>query len=164
MENQEEPNQLNNIIPFNLLDQIIFFQRILNMGRESENFSIMNIYKKIDSKELLTKENTFYNKIYTETKEIFHYLDESINNFHLLFDKNLKDFEDCLKYIESISIPNKCVCAGVIETIPGWRCNDCSKYGNTIYCNDCYLKSKHLHKNHKVYFLYSSNQRKKKIE
>ena len=156
MENQEEPNQMNNFIPFNLLEQILF-QRILNMGSESESFSIMKIFKKIDAKELLTQENTFYNKIYKETKEISLYLDESINNFHLLFDKNLKDFEDCLKYIESISIPNKCVCAGVIETIPGWRCSDCSKYGNSIYCNDCYLKSKHLHKNHKVYFLYSSS-------
>ena len=156
MQNPEEPNQMNNFIPVNIIEQLLF-QGILNMAKEPENSSIMNIFKEIDSKELLAKENILFNQIYAETKEISLYLNESINNFHLLFDKNLKDFEDCLKYIENISIPNKCVCAGVIETIPGWRCDDCSKYENSIYCNDCYLKSKHLHKNHKVYFLYSSS-------
>ena len=34
---------------------------------------------------------------------------------------------------------------------------ECSKYANTIYCNDCYLKSKHLHRNHTIQFLYSAN-------
>ena len=62
-----------------------------------------------------------------------------------------------LYYLEEKAIPNKFVCARVIDTIPGWRCEECSKYENAIYCNDCFKKSKHLHKEHKVYFLPNSS-------
>ena len=72
------------------------------------------------------------------------------------FLSKLNNFHDALNYLEKTAIPNKLVCAGVIETIPGWRCVECSKYENAIYCNDCFKKSKHLHKDHKVYFLPSS--------
>ena len=44
----------------------------------------------------------------------------------------------------------------MIETIPGWRCVECSTYENSIYCYDCYKASKDLHKNHKMLYLYSS--------
>jgi hypothetical protein len=118
---------------------------------DSEDF-----FKQIIVKDLLTKNNPLYHLIHLETKIINEYLNDSINHFHSLFNKNLKDFKDCLEYLEKIAIPNKCVCAGVIDTIPGWRCVDCSKYENAIYCNDCYIKSKDLHKNHKVLFLYNS--------
>ena len=137
-------------LQFNLND-------FLKAFKEKEPHNFMDIFKKISHNELIKKDNPLYNQIHTESKNISSFLDDSIKNFHLIFNKNLKDFEDCVKYIESISIPNKCVCAGVIDKIPGWRCDDCSKYENTLYCNDCYLKSKHLHKNHHVQFLYSSS-------
>ena len=114
-------------------------------------------FKDIQSNELLTKDNLFYNKIHNETKDIYLFLKTSIEKFHLLFEKEkLKNFDESLNFLEKISIPDKCVCAGAIDTIPGWRCVDCSNYENTIYCNDCYIKSKDLHKNHNVVFLYSS--------
>ena len=141
-----------NNIPFNLLNQL-FNMNNNEINTQPQINSIMNIFKEIDSKELLTKDNSFFNKIHAETKEISLYLLNSINKFHLLFGKDLKNFEDFLKYIESISIRNKCICAGVIDKISGWRCNECSKYENCIYCSDCYLKSKHLHKNHNVFYL-----------
>ena len=108
----------------------------------------------IKTNDLLTKNNPLYNLIHSETKSLSEYFNDSIKKFHSLFNKNLKDFKSCLEYLEKIAIPNKCVCAGVIDTIPGWRCVDCSKYENSMYCNDCYIKSKDLHKNHKVFFLY----------
>ena len=120
------------------------------------NKSIMDIFGKLDLKELSSKNNSFYNKLYSETNKMYSYLMESIKRFHNIFPNNLLNFEGALKYLEKISIPDKCVCAGLIDTIPGWRCVDCSKYENAIYCNNCYKKSKHLHKNHTVYFLYSS--------
>ena len=125
--------------------------------RKPQAFTIMDIFKKIAPSDILTKDNPLYNQIQLETRNIYLYLDESIKKFHLLLNSNLKDFDDCLRCIESISIPNKCVCAGSIDKIPGWRCVECSKYANTIYCNDCYLKSKHLHRNHTIQFLYSAN-------
>ena len=143
-------------IPFNILNQIL---NMNNIQREPQpqRYTIMNIFKEIDSKELLAKDNPFFNKIHSETKDISLYLFDSIKQFNLLIDKDLKNFEDSLKYLEKISIPNKCICAGVIEEISGWRCNDCSKYENCIYCNDCYLKSKDLHKDHNVFFLNDAN-------
>ena len=123
---------------------------------ERKKGNIMDLFGIIDNQQLSLKENSFYNKIYEETNYIYSYLMESIKGFHNIFQQNLLNFEEALNYLEKISIPDKCVCAGVIETIPGWRCVDCSKYENAIYCNDCYKKSKHLHKNHTVYFLYSS--------
>ena len=112
-------------------------------------------FKKIDNNSLSKKGNEFYNNIIKETQNIYLYLKESILNFHDIFQEDLHDFEDALKYLEKISIPNKCVCAAVIDIIPGWKCLDCSKDENSIYCNDCFKKSKHLHKNHKIYFLQS---------
>jgi hypothetical protein len=124
---------------------------------EMDEMKKTNLFEQIEEKELSSKDNPLYNKINNETKNIFLFLNESINKFHLLFNKNLKNFEDSIEYLEKISIPNKCVCAGVIDNIPGWRCNDCSKYENVLYCNDCYKKSKDLHKGHKIFFLIDSN-------
>ena len=134
---------------FHFVDYFTYF--ILN------NNSSQGYFNKIKTDDLLTKDNPLYNLIHSETKSFSEYFDDSIKKFHSLFNKNLKDFESCLEYLEKIAIPNKCVCAGVIDTIPGWRCVDCSKYENSIYCNDCYIKSKDLHKNHKVFFLFASS-------
>ena len=145
--------QFNNIFNINFLNQLM----LQNMQSDSQIEGIGDTFKKIETKELSNKDNLSFNYIHNETKDISEFFNDSINKFYLIFDKNFKDFEESLKYLEDIAIPNKCVCAGAIETIPGWRCDDCSKYGNTIYCNDCYIKSKNLHKNHKVFFLYSSS-------
>ena len=135
-----------------------FFNQFLQHERkEEENNDLLDIFRKIESKELSKKDNVLFNKIHEDTKEIFLYLDDVIKNqFHLLFPNNLKTFKDSINYLEKIAIPNKCVCAGVIETIPGWRCIECSKYENSIYCSDCYIRSKNQHKDHNVLFLFSS--------
>ena len=125
-------------------------------SQESNEYIFMDIFKGIKDINLSLKENILYNKIDTETKIIHSFLMESIKGFHKIFGNNLLSFEDALEYLEKISIPNKCVCAGVIDNIPGWRCVECSKFENAIYCSDCYKKSKHLHKGHKIYFLYAS--------
>jgi len=90
----------------------------------------------------------------THELKIYSYLEESLKKFPSLFEIDIKTFDGSLNYLEEISIPNKSACAGIIETCPGFHCIDCSKYENTIYCNDCFLKSKNLYKNHKVEFLY----------
>ena len=137
-----------------------FFNRLLfsqNSQIEPQDNNIMNKFKKINKEPLRKDNNLLCNKIYEETNNIYSYLMESIKGFHNIFQQNLLNFEESLQYLEKISIPNKCVCAGVISNIPGWRCVDCSKYENTIYCHNCYVKSKDLHKNHNVVFLYSSS-------
>jgi len=120
------------------------------------NFHIKkeNSFDKISEFELITKGNELYSQIYSSTKKIYSYFEDAIKKFPSLFETDIKTFDDSLTYLEKISIPNKSVCAGIIETIPGFHCIDCSKYKNTAYCSDCFLKSKNIHKNHKVEFLY----------
>ena len=114
-------------------------------------------FTNLTEEKLSQEEDEFNKKIYSETKNMNEYLMKSISNFQKIFTNNKStSFNDFLKYLEKRAIPNNCVCAGVIESIPGWRCVDCSTYENSIYCNDCYKNSKDLHKNHTMYFLYSS--------
>ena len=130
------------------------FSRLYGMMEETE--SSKDLFGKIKEGEVRTKNKELYSQINSSTIKISSYFDKALEKFPSLFENNLESFEDCVDYLENISIPNKCVCAGIIETIPGWRCVDCSKYENAIYCNDCYLNAKDWHKGHKVYYLYRS--------
>ena len=125
-----------------------------NSNYDSEIFSPLTEF------ELFFKEDDFNMKIYNENKKMQAYLTESLSKFKKIFFKNdiynLAKFSDVLNYLEQKSIKNECICAGVIDLIPGWKCADCSIYENSIYCSDCYKNSKDLHKNHTVYFLFSS--------
>ena len=124
---------------------------------ESQVNEELQAYEKKELENHQIKGNSFYEKIEKETKNLLLYLNESKHNFHKLFNiKDLTTFEDALKYLENTSNKNTCVCAKVINNYAAWRCEDCSQYDSAIYCNDCYKKSKHLHKNHKMLFLYSS--------
>ena len=113
-----------------------------------------NTFEKISEFEITTKGNELYSQINSLTKKISSYFEGAIQKFPSLFENNIKTFEESLNYLEEISIPNKSVCAGIIDTIPGFHCIDCSLHENTVYCSDCFIKSKNLHKNHKVEFLY----------
>ena len=101
--------------------------------------------------------NSLLKEIDKETKNLEKYFFQKIEEFPKIFpEKNLSSLEQTINYLESISIPSKCICAGIIGTIPGWRCVECSIYENSIYCSNCYFNSKEIHKNHKVEFLNSS--------
>ena len=119
-----------------------------------------DIFTPLDEAKLSFEEDDFNMKIYNENKKMQTYLNESLIKFKNIFFKNdinnFTSFSDVLNYLEKRSIKNECICAGVIDLIPGWKCADCSIYENSIYCSDCYKNSKDLHKNHKVYFLFSS--------
>ena len=114
---------------------------------------MLSFFKNINNEQLLLKNNSLYQKIYNETNNIFLYLNESIKEFPKIFKKDFETLDELLKYLKEISIPNKYVCAKYINKIPGWTCNECSKYTNSIFCHECYKKSKHLHKDHHLYFL-----------
>ena len=154
MENLDDDMMMNDL-HFLLLNRNNYEE----MNENENEKDIMSLFKEINDKEEFTiKLNSLNNKIFLETKNISTYLINSIKGFYLLFnDKNITSLQDSINYLEKIDKPNKNVCAGIIDSIPGWRCVDCSKYDNVIYCNDCYKKSKDLHKNHKVFFLPNSN-------
>ena len=149
MESDDENELLMNNFQFHFINNL---NRSLYEDNNSEN-----LLNEIHMENLSIKDNILNNKIFNETKNIDFILNKSIKAFYLIFNnKKIKDFDDCLKYLEEIEKPNNCVCAAVINEIPGWRCFECSKYDNAIYCNNCYIKSKNLHKGHKVYFLPNS--------
>ena len=131
------------------------FYRLIHKKKPKSN-DFQYLYEPIQPLKLNQNENQLLNQMNEATLSISTYLVKSIQNFPSLFETNLKTLEETLEHLETISVPNKCVCAGIIETLPGWRCKDCSKYENTIYCHDCYINSKELHKDHKVEYLFNS--------
>ena len=115
----------------------------------------LGLFSKISQKELKTKNIELYSQINTATTKITSYFENSVEIFPTLFENNLQSFEACLTYLEKIAIPNKCVCSSVINNIPGWKCSECGKFENSIYCTECFKNSREIHKGHKV--SYSSN-------
>ena len=137
-----------NLFPFYL------FERGIKPEPEPELF--LDLFEKIKESDLATKDNKLYKQINSATIKLATYFEKSVEKFPSLFEVNLKTFDECLTYLEKIAIPNKCVCAGVVDAIPGFRCTDCSKFENTIYCYDCFKNSQDLHKGHKLNYLFYS--------
>ena len=111
-----------------------------------------------DNISLIEEEPSFplYNKIEKESKNILEFLTESTKEFIKLFNQNFNSIIEVGTYLKQISLPNKYVCSKHIDKIPGWTCKECSKYTDSIFCHECYKKSKHLHKGHHLYFLLNS--------
>ena len=131
------------------------YYRLLRKDK-SKKVSLSDNFQKISPEEIKTKDNELFSQIYTSTLEISSFFEDSIKRFPSLFENNLKSLDECITYLEKRSKPNKCICAGIIDEIPGWRCVDCSKYENSIYCHDCFVNIKDYHKNHKVLYLNDS--------
>ena len=54
-------------------------------------------------------------------------------------------------HLKSISISNTTTCGKEIKRGDGgWKCKDCELETCSIYCNDCFIKEKHL--GHNIYF------------
>ena len=148
--NNDEDDLFEDIcLPDDVLNKFTFLN--------NKNNKIINGFKEINTQKISVKFNSLYNEIQDETSKIYSYFLGKMGDFPKIFEKNFISLEEVYNYLESISIENKCQCAGIINNIPGWRCNTCSKYENSIYCSNCYIDSKHLHKGHKVDFLFSSS-------
>ena len=133
------------------------FRKLFQLKQKPPPELFLNLFGIIEKGDLKSLNEELYSQINTATINIASYFENCIEKFPSLFESNLESFDDCLTYLEKNSVPNKCVCAAHIDIIPGWRCVDCSKYENSIYCNDCYLNAKDWHKNHKVAFLSESS-------
>ena len=80
-------------------------------------------------------------------------LTELTSLFGYKYDENDDSFFD---YLRSISIPNTTICGKEIKEGDGcWKCKDCELNSYSIYCNDCFIKEKHL--GHDIYFNQSAS-------
>ena len=115
------------------------------------------VFKKLIDQKIKSKGNNLLTDLENDTIKIFSFLEDKIKQFPELFEKNLLTIKDTIIYLKTIEIPYNRECAGVIDNIPGWRCEDCTDYKHSIYCSKCFLKSKQLHKGHKIVFLPNSH-------
>ena len=109
-------------------------------------------FQKISNTNIKTSSNPLFKDIYEETSKIYTYFEEKINKFQEIFEQNLTNLDATINYLELLAIPIKCKCSEIIDFIPGWKCLDCSE-SDSIYCSNCYIKSKNIHKGHKVHYL-----------
>ena len=52
-----------------------------------------------------------------------------------------------------LDVDTHSVCAGKMESVGGWRCLDCIKNENTIFCQNCWSKMKDSHEGHNIVFI-----------
>ena len=123
----------------------MFFMNIKAIIEEDEPQN--KIFKKISNSKLKTYFNELFDNVHEQTSKIYLYMEEKFQKFPAIFEQNLKNMVDAINYLEKIAIPNRHVCAGIIDIITCWRCLDCTEF-DSIYCSNCYIKSKHLHKGH----------------
>ena len=131
------------------------FDEDINMGINIEKEETK--FKIISNKILKTKSNPLFNNLNEETSLFYLYFEDKINKFKDLFNKDLKSLDNTVDYLESIALSHNCKCSEIIDSLPGWKCLDCSEL-DSIYCSNCYIKSKDLHKGHKIHFLPKSEK------
>jgi len=131
------------------------FDEDINMGINIEKEETK--FKIISNKILKTQSNPLFNNLHEETSLFYLYFEDKINKFKDLFDKDLKSLDNTVDYLESIALSHNCKCSDIIDSLPGWKCLDCSEL-DSIYCSNCYIKSKDLHKGHKIHFLPKSEK------
>ncbi len=102
------------------------------------------------------KNMELYKKLYKESPKVFLNLKKLISQFPKLFEQNFETLDEVKNYLTNNSLPNKYACAKYIHDLPGWTCKECAKYTDSIFCHECYKKSKHLHKGHHLYFIPNS--------
>ena len=135
-----------------ILDNIILEQNQNSTNNKQSNSNDKNDFRRLKSQNLKIK-NSLLNEIQNESLLLEKYFFKKLNDFPKIFEgNNFASYQEAFDYLKYKAIPTKCECAGIIDNIPGWRCIDCSKYENTIYCSKCYINSKEIHKNHKVEF------------
>jgi len=134
---------------------LLEFDEDMNMAMNIEEEETK--FKKISNKALKTESNPLFRRMHEETSLLNSYLEDKINKFKDLFDKDLKSLDNTVKYLESIALSHNCKCSEIIDSLPGWKCLDCSEL-DSIYCSNCYIKSKNLHKGHKIHYLPKSEK------
>ena len=110
----------------------------------------------LDDIEENVQKNPIYQKLSTASQKLNEFLTKEISNFPKIFNPNYQSLQEVESHLKKISLPNKYVCAKYINILPGWTCKECARYTDSIFCHECYKKSKHLHKGHHLYFLPNS--------
>ena len=68
--------------------------------------------------------------------------------------KTVEEMED---YFIDKELDSNTICAKKMIDVGGWRCADCVRNDNTIFCQDCWSRMKEKHKDHNIIFLNKVN-------
>ena len=66
---------------------------------------------------------------------------------------NLKTVQELGTFFALLDIDPQTICAKKMVEVGGWRCGDCVRNDNTIFCQDCWSLMKDKHKGHNVIFV-----------
>ena len=76
-------------------------------------------------------------------------LETYLSDLASLFEHKYDD--SFFEYLKSISVPNTTTCGKQINLGDGgWKCKDCELDTYSIYCNECFIKEKHI--GHEIFF------------
>ena len=67
----------------------------------------------------------------------------------------LKTIKEMAVYFSLKELDRETICAKKMDLIGAWRCDDCVKNQNIIFCQDCWSQMRDKHKDHNVIFLKS---------
>ena len=70
---------------------------------------------------------------------------------------NLKSLLELDFFFALIEVDSNTVCCKKLVEVGAWRCQDCAKSDNIIFCQDCWSKMKEKHENHNVVFIHQVN-------
>ena len=65
----------------------------------------------------------------------------------------VKTVDDMATFFASLEIDSGTVCNKKLVEVGAWRCNDCVKNDNIIFCQDCWSQMKDKHQKHNVIFI-----------
>ena len=70
---------------------------------------------------------------------------------------NLKSVLELNVFFALIEVDSHTVCAKKLVEVGAWRCQDCAKNDNVIFCQECWSEMREKHEKHNVVFLHQTS-------
>ena len=85
------------------------------------------------------------------SKKAIDYIEKILINY--LDTINVKTIDQMNLFFALLELDSNTICGCKMENVGAWRCEDCVNTENTIFCQECWSKTKEKHANHNIVFL-----------
>ena len=85
------------------------------------------------------------------SKKAIDYIEKILINY--LDTINVKTIDQMNLFFALLELDSNTICGCKMEGVGAWRCEDCVNTENTIFCQECWSKTKEKHANHNIVFL-----------